>query len=84
MNALKSWAIDTGIRAVKTGAQTAVALLGANSAGLTSVNWVQVLDISALAVVVSILHNVSGMKTDWYYEGGKPTPVETPDQGPVI
>ena len=84
MSTLKSWAIDTAIRAVKTGAQTAVALLGANSAGLTAVNWVQVLDISALAVVVSVLHNVSGMKTDWYYEGGKPVSAETPDQGPVI
>lgn len=72
---IKTWLTDTGLRAVKTGAQTAVALLGANTAGLTQVGWVNVLDVSALAMVVSVLHNLAGLKLD----GGTVTAVTEPN-----
>ena len=80
MSSLKAWALDTGLRAVKTGAQTAVALVTANTAGLTAIPWVHVLDVAGLAVVVSVLHNVSTLSL------GKPEPTapESPDLGPVI
>lgn len=62
MNAVKAWAKDAGLRAVKTGAQTAVALLGANTAGLTDIGWAHVLDVAGLAAVVSVLHNLAGLR----------------------
>ena len=62
MRALRPWALDVGLRAVKTGAQTAVALLAANTAGLTAVDWPHVLDVAGLAVVVTVLHNLAGLR----------------------
>lgn len=62
MNAVKAWGKDAGLRAVKTGAQTAVALLGANTAGLTAIGWAHVLDVAGLAAVVSVLHNLAALR----------------------
>ena len=47
-----------GIRAVKTIAQTAVAMIG-TSVVLTDVNWLAVLSASALAGVLSILTSLA-------------------------
>ena len=46
-------------RAVKTFAQSAVALLTANATGLLEVDWVQIGSVSGLAAVVSILTSVA-------------------------
>lgn len=59
----KAWAGDAALRAIKTGAQTAVGLLGANTAGLTTVGWVHVLEVAGLAAGVSILQNLATVKT---------------------
>ena len=61
MNGLRVWAVDVALRAVKTGAQTAVALLAANTAGLTAVDWPNVLDVSGLAMAVTVLHNLAAL-----------------------
>lgn len=55
------WAKAAGIRAVKTFAQTAVALIGTNAMGVTEVDWVGVLSGAALAGVVSVLTSVAGL-----------------------
>jgi len=47
------------IRAVRTMAQTAVALIGTNAVGVTEVDWLGVLSGAALAGVVSILTSVA-------------------------
>lgn len=47
------------IRAVRTMAQTAVALIGTNAVGVTDVNWVGVASGSALAGIVSILTSIA-------------------------
>lgn len=47
------------VRAVKTAAQTAVALLGSGAIGLLDVDWLSVLSASALAGIVSILTSIS-------------------------
>ena len=60
-NIKTKWAKAAGIRAVKTFAQTAVALIGTNAIGITEVNWVGVMSGAALAGVVSILTSVAGL-----------------------
>lgn len=46
-------------RAVKTAAQTAVALIGTGAVGITSLDWVQIGSIAATAAVVSILTSLA-------------------------
>lgn len=56
----KKWLKAAGIRAAKTMAQTAVALLPA-AATITAVDWVTVIGTAALAGVVSLLTSVAGL-----------------------
>lgn len=55
------WFKCAGIRAIKTIAQTAVALIGTNTVGLTEVDWVAVGSAALLAGVVSMLTSVAGI-----------------------
>ena len=57
----KKWLKAAGIRAIKTVAQTAVALIGTNAIGITEVDWLAVLSASALAGVVSLLTSIAGL-----------------------
>ena len=51
-------------RAVKTLAQTAVAVITASQvAGIIEVSWVDVLSVSALAGVVSLLTSIANYKS---------------------
>ena len=56
----KEWWIAAGIRAVKTVAQTAVAVIGV-SAMISDVNWIAVLSTAALSGVLSLLTSVAGL-----------------------
>ena len=56
----KKWLKAAGIRAVKTMAQTAVAVIG-TGAVLSEVDWKMVLSASIVAGVVSILTSVAGI-----------------------
>ena len=56
----KKWLKAAGIRAVKTMAQTAVSMLTVGQAVL-DVNWVNVLSVSAVAGVISILTSIAGL-----------------------
>ena len=47
------------VRAVKTAAQTAIALIGTNVIGVTDVDWIGVASGAALAAVVSLLTSVA-------------------------
>ena len=58
MDKLKNYFDFAGERAVKTLAQVALATIGVNAAGLLDVDWVQVLSVSALAGVMSLLTSV--------------------------
>lgn len=55
-----TWLKAAGIRAVKTVAQTAIAVIG-TSAMLDEVNWIAVLSASALSGVLSLLTSVAGL-----------------------
>ncbi len=47
-----------GERAVKTVAQVALATIGVTAAGIIEVDWLQVLSVSALAGIMSLLTSV--------------------------
>lgn len=55
------WFKAAGIRALKTVAQTAVALIGTNAIGMTEVDWVAVGSASLLAGIVSMLTSIAGL-----------------------
>ena len=56
----KKWLKASGIRAIKTVAQTAIATIG-TSAVLGEVNWIMVASASALSGILSILTSVAGI-----------------------
>lgn len=60
MKKWKTWIKAAGIRAAKTMAQTAVALLPA-SATISAVDWKVVVGTAALAGVASVLTSLAGL-----------------------
>ena len=54
------WLKGAGIRAVKTMAQTAVAMVTVGL-GITEVNWVHIVSVSVVAGVASLLTSVAGI-----------------------
>lgn len=56
----QKWLKAAGIRAVKTMAQTAVALLPA-AATITQVDWLTVIGTAALAGVASVITSLAGL-----------------------
>lgn len=56
----KKWFKAAGIRAVKTIAQTAVAMIG-TSAVISAVDWKMVVSSSLLAGLLSMLTSVAGL-----------------------
>lgn len=57
----KLWIKAALVRAVKTMAQTAVALLGTHTVGILEVDWLSVLSASLMAGILSILTSVAGL-----------------------
>lgn len=60
MDYLKRWARAAGVRALKTAAQTAVAMVPVG-VSITEVGWLGVLGTAALAAVMSLLTSVAGL-----------------------
>lgn len=58
---LKNWLKAAGVRTVKTMAETALALIGTNTIGITEVDWVGVLSACALSGVITVLTCVKGL-----------------------
>lgn len=56
----KKWLKAASVRALKTFAQTAVSMLTIGQA-VIDVNWINVLSVSAVAAVISILTSVAGL-----------------------
>lgn len=57
----KTWIKAAGIRTLKTMAETVIALIGTNTVGITDVNWLGVLSVTALSGVVTILTCIKGL-----------------------
>ena len=56
----RKWMVNAGIRAVKTMAQTAVAVMGTSTV-LSAIDWRMVLSSAIVAGIVSILRSVAGL-----------------------
>ena len=56
----KKWWKAAGVRAIKTIAQTAVAMIG-TSVVIADVDWLIVVSASALAGVLSLLTSIAGL-----------------------
>ena len=59
-----NWLKTVGIKTVKTMAETALAVIGTNTIGITDVNWLGVLSAVALSGVVTILFNIKSIKIE--------------------
>lgn len=70
MKKFKIWLKAAGIRAVKTVAQTAVALIPVG-VSIEEVGWLAVIGTAALAGVVSLLTSVAGLPEIKYDESGE-------------
>lgn len=57
----KKWWKAAGIRALKTFAQTAAALLGGELVGILEVQWLSILSVAATAAVLSLLTSIAGL-----------------------
>ena len=67
MDELKKWAKAAGIRAMKTAAQTMVAMLPIG-VSVVEVGWVGVLGTAVLAAIISLLTSIAGIPE---VDGGK-------------
>lgn len=56
-----TWLVSALIRAIKTAAQTLVALIGTDAVNIVSLDWPQMAGIVATAAVVSLATSVAGL-----------------------
>lgn len=61
MTDLKKWLKAAGIRAVKTIAETALAVIGTNAVGITDVDWIGLLSACLLSGIITLLTCVKGL-----------------------
>lgn len=67
------WAKAAGIRALKTAAQTLAALIGTGAVSIISLDWPQMVGVTATAAVLSLLTSLAGLPE---VEGGTTAPAE--------
>lgn len=60
----KKWIKNVGIKVLKTMAETALAVIGTNTIGITEVDWLGLLSACALSGFVTILFNIKGLKVE--------------------
>ena len=61
MSNIKKWAKAAAVRTVKTMSETAIAVIGTNTFGITDVDWVGVVSAAALAGIVTVLTCIKGL-----------------------
>ena len=59
-----NWIKKTSIKTIKTMAETALAIIGTNTLGITDVDWVGVGSATLLSGVVTILINIKSIKIE--------------------
>lgn len=58
------WVKVTLIKVIKTMAETALAVIGTNTIGITDVDWIGLLSACALSGVVTILFNIKSIEIE--------------------
>lgn len=58
---MKDWLGKTGIRTIKTMAETALAVIGTNAVGITEVDWLGVGSAVLLSGVITVLFNIKSI-----------------------
>lgn len=58
---MKNWLKNVCIRTIKTMAETALAVIGTNSVGITDVDWIGVGSAVLLSGVITILFNIKSI-----------------------
>ena len=61
MYKFRNWLKKVGIKVAKTMAETALAVIGTNTFGITDVDWLGLLSACALSGVVTILFNIKSL-----------------------
>lgn len=61
MYKFKNWIKKVGIKVAKTIAETALAVIGTNTIGITEVDWLGLLSACALSGVVTVLFNIKSL-----------------------
>ena len=61
MDNFVNWLKSVGIKTVKTMAETALAIIGTNTIGITEVDWVGVASACALSGVITVLTCIKGL-----------------------
>ena len=55
------WWKAAGIRAIKTFAQAAVALIGTGAVGFTDLDWLKIASVAGVSAVLSLLTSIAGL-----------------------
>lgn len=58
---LAAWCRATGVRALKTGAQTLIAMIGTGMVGILDIDWLNCLSVTLVAMLLSVLTSVAGL-----------------------
>ncbi len=58
---MRNWLKAAGVRALKTVAQTALAMLNGELMGVLEVDWLAILSVAATAGIASLLTSVVGL-----------------------
>ena len=61
-NKILKWLKSVGIKTLKTMAETAIAVIGTNTFGITDVDWLGLLSACALSGILTILFNIKEIK----------------------
>ena len=61
MEKFKIWLKAAGVRTIKTMAETALAIIGTNTMGITDVDWLGVGSACLLSGVITILTCIKGL-----------------------
>ena len=60
-NKILNWLKMVGVKVAKTMAETALAVIGTNTIGITEVDWLGVLSACSLSGVVTVLFNIKAL-----------------------
>ena len=66
---MKTWIKTVAIKVLKTMAETALAVIGTNTFGVTDVDWLGLLSACALSGFVTILFNIKCLPVPTVEEG---------------